>query len=137
MRKFVLTLAALLAMTCSSCGSKNLFPVSGRVTCKGAPAAGAVVFFHRAGGDTMNDHQVMGVVQEDGSFELVCGSLGKGAPPGEYDVLIEWKQPGEQATGRSRRGPDRLNGRYADLKEPRFHVVVKTARNELAPFEVE
>jgi hypothetical protein len=28
----------------------------------------------------MNEHVIMGIVQDDGSFELVCGPLGKGAP---------------------------------------------------------
>ena len=35
---------------------------------------------------------IMGIVMQDGSFELSCGSLGKGAAAGEYDVVIEWKQ---------------------------------------------
>ena len=40
----------------------------------------------------MNDHTIMGIVQEDGSFELVSGLPGEGHPPGEYDVLIEWRR---------------------------------------------
>ncbi len=81
MKKLVLCLTAVLALACASCSSKNkLYPVSGKVTYRGSPASGATVFFHHLGGDTMNDHTIMGIVQEDGSFELVCGS-GKGARP--------------------------------------------------------
>src|SRR5271166_6081199 len=80
-RKVVLCLTVALVLACASCGNKNnIYPVSGKVMYKGSPAAGATVFFCRKGGDTMNDHMVMGIVQGDGSFELVCGSLGKGAP---------------------------------------------------------
>jgi hypothetical protein len=136
-RKILFCQTALLALACASCGNKNnMYPVSGKVTCKGSPASGATVFFARPGGDRMNDHLMMGIVGDDGSFEMVCGSLGKGAPPGEYDVLIEWKQGIEQNKGRPQRGPDLLQGRYADPKNPRFRVVVKAERNTLAPFDL-
>jgi hypothetical protein len=128
---------ALLAIACASCGNSNcLYPVSGTVTYKGKPAAGAAVFFYRKGGDPMNEHAVMGIVQEDGSFTLVCGSLGNGAPPGEYDVLIAWKQDQNQGKGLAHRGRDRLKGRYADPKRPRLHAVVHAASNQLAAFEL-
>jgi hypothetical protein len=136
-RKVVYCLAAALALAGASCGNKHkIYPVSGKVTYRGAPAAGATVFFQRRGGDPMSEHLVMGIVQEDGSFELVCGPLGKGAPPGEYDVLVEWKRAAGQGKGRPRHGPDRLNGRYADPKSPRFHATVKAERNDLAPFDL-
>src|ERR1700722_16319370 len=99
-RKVISCMTAALALACGSCGYKNnIFPVSGQVTYKGSPASGATVFFSRQGGDSMNDHMIMGIVQEDGSFELVCGPLGKGAPPGDYDVLIEWKSVSGQSKG--------------------------------------
>jgi hypothetical protein len=130
-------LAAVLALACASCGNKNnLYPVSGKVIYKGAPAAGATVFFHRQGGDPLNEHSIMGIVQADGSFELVCGSLGKGAPPGEYDVLIEWKRVTGQGKGRPRRGPDELKGRYADPKRPLLQATVEARPTNLPPFEL-
>ena len=137
MRKVVLFLTVALALACASCGNKNnIYPVSGKVTYKGSPASGAAIFFHRHGGDPVSEHMIMGIVQEDGSFELVCGSLGKGAPPGEYDVLIEWKRVTGQNKGRPQHGPDKLKGRYADPNSPRFHVVIKAERNDLAPFNL-
>jgi hypothetical protein len=136
-RKVVLCLAAGLALACTSCdNSNNLYPVSGKVTYKGRPAAGAAVFFHRQGGDGMNDHMIMGIVQEDGSFELVCGSLGKGAPPGEYHVLIEWKRVSSQSKGRPQHGPDKLKGRYADPIHPVLHATVEAQANTLPPYEL-
>ena len=137
MRKGVICLAAALVLASASCGNKSsIYPVSGRVTYKGSPASGATVVFYRQGGDTMNEHMIMGIVQEDGSFELVCGPLGKGAPPGEYDVVIEWKQVSGQREGRPQHGPDRLNGRYADPKQPVLHATVEAKTNNLPPFEL-
>jgi hypothetical protein len=127
MRK-ALCLTALFA-ACSSCSSKkNIYPVSGKVTYRGAPAPGAAVFLHRRDVDPLNEHLIMGIVQEDGSFELVCGSLGKGAPPGQYDVAIEWKQTAGQSKGSPQRGVDKLQGRFADKKNPRFQVTIKAGR---------
>src|SRR5262249_20333628 len=104
--------AAGLALACVSCGN-GLDPVSGEVTCKGEPANGAAVFFKRQGADPVNEHMIMGLVQEDGTFTLVCDNLGKGAPTGEYDVLIDWKQGPNRGKGRVRKMPDKLKGRYA------------------------
>src|SRR5258707_3850347 len=136
-RKVLFYLTAVLALTYASCGNRNnIYPVSGKVTYKGSPASGATVFFHRQGVDPMNEHLIMGIVQEDGSFELVCGALGKGAAPGEYDVLIEWKQVSGQSKGRPQHGPDRLKSRYADPKRPLLHATIEAKANSLPPFEL-
>jgi len=97
---------------------------------------GAAVFFQRRGGDSMNHPMVMAVVQQDGSFELVCGSLGKGAPPGDYDVLIEWKPINGRNRGSPRPGNDRLKGRYSNTKLPLLHATVEARDTQLAPFEL-
>jgi hypothetical protein len=134
-RTVVLCLTAALMLSCTSCGRQNnIYPVSGKVTYQGAPACGAVVFFHRHGGDGINDPMIMGIVQEDGAYDLVCGSLGKGAPPGEYDVLIEWKRFTGQNKGRPQHGPDKLAGRYADPRNPRFHATIRAKSNQLDSF---
>ncbi len=137
MRKVVLCLTATWAIAGASCGDQhNLYPVSGKVTYKGCPATGAAVFFRRQGSDPASEHLIMGIVQEDGSFELVCGSLGKGAPPGEYDVMIEWKPATGRKKGGPLRAPDRLKGRYADPKQPRLHATVEACATNLPPFEL-
>jgi hypothetical protein len=135
MKKRLLGATAVVALTCTSCGN-GLYPVSGKVTYKGESTAGATVFLQRRGGDPLNEHMIMGIVQEDGSFTLVCGSLGKGAPAGEYDVLIEWKRGSHQGKGRPRKLPDRLQGRYADPKRPLLHATIRAERNILPPFEL-
>ena len=83
----------------------------------------------------MNDHTIMGIVQGDGSFELVCGSQGKGHPPGTYDVLIEWK-PADQSKGRRQPGSDKLKGRYADPRRPLLHATVEAKATSLPPFDL-
>ena len=134
MKKFLLCTLTVSGLACTSCTSSNrLYPVSGTVTYKGKPAAGAALFFQRQGRDRMNEQMIMGIVQEDGSFELVCGSLGKGAPPGEYDVLIEWKRIIGQSKGRPQHGPDKLKGRYADRKHPLLHATVEAKATNLPP----
>jgi hypothetical protein len=135
MRKVASCLTMALAVACASCG-KSIYPVTGTVTLKGSPVSGATVFFYRQGGNPMNEVAIIGIVQEDGSFELVCGSLGKGAPPGDYDVVIEWKQVSVKGAGRPQRGPDMLKGRYADPKHPLLHATVEANTNELPPFEL-
>jgi hypothetical protein len=138
MRRFICCCIATMALSSTGCGKGNsLYPVTGHVTFKGKPAAGATVFFYREGVDSMNEHTIMGIVQEDGSFEVVCGALGNGAPAGEYDVLIEWKHVLGQSEGRLRHGLDRLHGRYANRNHPLLHATVETRATILPPFELE
>ena len=129
------TMIATLALACSSCGqSPKLYVVNGKVTVNGIPAAGAAVIFQRQGVDLMNEQTVMGVVREDGAFSLVCGPYGEGAPPGEYDVFIEWRHRAERAKGPM--GTDRLKGHYADRKHPRLHAVINPEPTDLPPFDL-
>ena len=134
MRKVTTWMTPVLALACASCN--NIYPVSGKVMYNGSPAAGATVFFIRQGGGSSAEAAIMSIVQEDGSFELVCGSLGKGAPPGNYDVLIEWKPVSGQSKGRPQHGADVLKGRYADRKHPLLHATVESRATHLPPFEL-
>ncbi len=129
-------LCVIVPLAFSSCsGGNGLYPVSGKVTCNGQPADGATVFFFPHGSAKLNDPIVMGIVRQDATFELVCGSLGKGAPPGDYDVVIEWRQRPSRNNSQ-RIAPDKLAGRYADPKHPALHATVEAGTNELAPFEL-
>jgi hypothetical protein len=129
------TITATLALACSSCGnSPKLYPVTGKVRVKGAPALGATVFLQRQGVDPLNEQTIMGVVREDGSFSLVCGPYGEGAPPGEYHVFIEWRHRAERAKGLT--STDRLKGHYADRKHPLLHAVVNSGPTDLPPFDL-
>ena len=47
MQKVLVCQFAALALACASCSKDHRYPVSGRVTYKGSPAAGATVIFQR------------------------------------------------------------------------------------------
>jgi hypothetical protein len=132
---------AVLSLACAACGNPHgIYPVSGSVTYKDAPAAGASVLFQRQGADALGQQTIMGIVQPDGSFTVDCGALGKGAPPGEYVVLVEWKHdsglPAPRSPAELSTRPDRLKGRYADPRKPLLHATVKAGSNTLPPFEL-
>jgi hypothetical protein len=131
-KKVVSCVTAALILACASC-NESIYPVSGKVTYKGAPAAGAVVCFLPHGRGSSEELPITSIVREDGSFELVCSS-GKGAPPGDYDVLIEWTRV--KSKGRPRSVPDKLKGRYADRQHPLLHATVEAAATNLPPFEL-
>jgi hypothetical protein len=137
MNKVVVGTLAAVALACSACGNSiKLYPVSGKVMYRGAPAASATVFLQRRGADPLQEQTIMGIVEEDGSFTVVCGPHGPGAPVGEYDVLIEWKPRSSQGRGLAQPVPDRLKGRYADPKHPLLQAVVRADANDLPPFEL-
>jgi hypothetical protein len=149
------------AVACAGCRPEGLYPVSGKVLHKGAPAAGATVYFHRNGGaGAAGDAIPTGTVEEDGSFSIATGDA-SGAPAGTYTVLIEWldqpssskggaaaKPAGLEKAGRKAargpwkpgpsrvRPPDRLKGRYFDIEHPLVNAEVKPGTNTLAPFEL-
>jgi hypothetical protein len=161
-RSILVMAVAMSTAGLAGCGNPaGLFPVSGKVTYRGEPAAGAVVYFHRQGPTAASPHPTPSAIAEyDGSFYLTCDGLGDGCPPGEYAVLIEWKgkpdpaaaQPKpDRAKGKgktktkeftvnkqmARQGVDRLKGRYFDIAKPLLHAEVAPRTNTLPPFELE
>jgi hypothetical protein len=128
-----------LLLACLGCGnSSGQFPVTGKVLYKGEPAAGATVTFLRKEADRRKESPVQGVVREDGSFAL-AGPGGPGALPGEYVVLIEWKEGAGKMKGRAPAlsAPDRLKGRYLDPNNPVLTAKVEPTKNDLLPFELQ
>jgi hypothetical protein len=121
------------------CGHANgPFPVTGKVLYKGEPAVGATVTFLRKEADRSRESPVQGVVRDDGSFTL-AGPGGPGALPGEYVVLVEWKEGAGKMKGRAPAlsAPDRLKGRYLDPNNPVLTAKIEPAANELPPFELQ
>jgi hypothetical protein len=141
MRKCILPAIAAVALPvlASGCGnSHGFYPVYGKVLYKGQPAVGATVYFHRKGAtDALHEQSPMGVVEEDGSFKLT-GPAGEGTVPGEYIVLVQWKQGAGKVRGRSPgiNAPDRFKGRYCNANKPLLQAEVKPTTNRLAPFEL-
>jgi hypothetical protein len=137
MRQCLAVLAALVGLCCASCGSSGLYPVRGQVLFDSKPAVGATVTFLRNGADPMREAPPQGVVGEDGTFTL-AGPSGSGAVPGDYVVLVEWKEGAGTAPGRAPalNAPDRLEKRYLDSNHPLLTARVEAKSNVLPPFEV-
>ena len=126
------------ALACSACNNNGQYPVSGKGTYHGEPAAGATVTFIRKGSaDRFAETTPQGVVQEDGTFTL-SGPAGNGAPPGEYAVLVEWKEGAGAKRGRAPalNAPDRLKRKYLDADKPLLTATVEPKTNALPPFEL-
>jgi hypothetical protein len=143
------TACGLLAAGCGN--SAGLVPVSGKVTYKGEAASGAVVYFQRQDSHPSAKELVpFGIVQNDGGFSLSSEGLGSGAPPGNYNVLIEWRDRAEntavpvKSNGKSdlvkrsriHAGPDRLKGRYFNVSTPLLKAEVKPGQNPVLAFEL-
>jgi hypothetical protein len=129
---------AVCAFACSSCGnSSGLYPVTGKVLFNGEPAVGATVsFLRKDSADPFKDSTPLGIVGEDGTFKLV-GPAGEGASPGEYIVLVEWKEGAGSQPGRALAlsAPDRLQKKYLDRNTPLLTATVEAKSNALPPFE--
>jgi hypothetical protein len=137
MRRFLVPLGAFVAVCAAACNSSGLYPVSGKVLFNGTPAAGATVTFVRKGNTPAQDSTPQGVVKDDGTFTLV-GPAGPGASPGEYVVLVEWKDGAGKTRGRAPalNAPDRLKKRYLDPSRPLLTANVEPKTNNLAAFEL-
>jgi hypothetical protein len=158
--KLAIILIALLAMAPTGCGSSGLAAVSGSVTYRGKPAKGATVHFRREG-ETPQEaaNYPIGVVDEEGKFDLEVAGVGWGAVPGKYKVLVRWPPESKEVTAAPvatknkrttkvlspsaaelRRDPksssDRLNFRYFNPEKPLLFAEIKPGTNKLDPFEL-
>jgi hypothetical protein len=125
-------------MAVAGCGSGGRYPVYGKVLYNGEPAVGANVTFVRTGAVAGSDIQAaQGTVQEDGTF-VIAGSAGAGAIPGDYTVLVEWKEGAGKVKGRSPAlsAPDRLKNRYMNPNKPLLTATVEAKSNHLPTFEL-
>src|SRR5262249_39969827 len=139
MRSAFAGFALACALACAACGNPNgLYPVSGKVLHEGKPAVGATVTFVRQGNTIpYNETSPQGTVGEDGTFTL-NGPTRPGAVPGEYAVLVEWKEGAGKTRGRAPglSAPDRLKKRYLDPAKPLLTATVEAKSNALPPFEL-
>jgi hypothetical protein len=113
------------------------FPVKGKVTFDGQPAAGAFVVFHprtaaKPGEEVLKPRAT---VQPDGAFTLSTASDGDGAPAGEYDVTVQWTKPVKQGPDLVA-GPNVIPKAYAEPATTPLHVTVRDSDNALEPFAI-
>jgi hypothetical protein len=135
---FMPLFAATLVASAGCAKQTDLFPVNGKILYQGTPAVGATVtFVRKETGNRMTEQVPQGVVGEDGTFSLVS-LKGAGALPGEYVVLVEWKEGSGKVKGRSPglNAPDRLGRRYLNPEKPLLTATVEKKSNTLPAFDL-
>jgi hypothetical protein len=135
-----LSAGLILATLCSiSCGPKKpkIYSVRGEVTVNGWPAHEAlIILVPRSDSFPKNMPRPSGQVFEDGSFVISTLGVDDGAPDGEYDVLIAWKERSGLLKDQFD-GKDRLEGAYYDEKNPKLRAKVEAKPNQLPRFELQ
>jgi hypothetical protein len=99
---------------------------------EGAPAAGAVLTFHRVG-DPNKANLPHAVVAADGTFALTTIIPGDGAAPGKYAITVIWKKKGK-GRGDNDEGGWMLPQRYLSPDLSGLTAEVNEAPTELQPF---
>lgn len=126
-----LSLLTVAATSCSHKSGPALYPVKGSAMFEGAPAAGAVLTFHRVG-DTDKTNLPHAVVASDGSFSLTTVTPGDGATAGRYAITVIWRKKGK-GKGDSD-GSWMLPLRYLTADQSGLTAEVKEGPTELPPF---
>jgi hypothetical protein len=142
-RRISVGLAALLALSCTSCSdSAPLNPVVGKVLYNNQPLKGVLVTFHPAETADIARELPVGLTGDDGAFALVSGQE-EGALAGEYIVTfvcsVEIAPPkGNKgmAMGAAAEYEDRFKGIYAEKGKSKFQVSIQPGPNQLEPFRL-
>jgi hypothetical protein len=140
-RIFVLAFL-LIATGCSKVedGRMEVFPVSGKVTVNGQPAAGAHVVFYGATPDLTGPGTPApdGTTDENGEYRLRSYDPEDGAPAGEFKVTVEWPEPIPPNVDQEMYRPkDRLKGRYSNPDKSGLKRTVPEGGGELPPIELQ
>ena len=110
--------------------SLKVYEVRGKVLLgDGKPLARGWVYFVPTGNLTITPSAQIGA---DGSFSLVTGGSGEGAPPGEYKVRVESLEP------QPARKTDKplFPFKYSDEDSSGLFVTVRPEVNQLEPFRL-
>jgi len=127
-------LALFLAIGCGQSGPK-LHPVRGTVLVNKQPAAEALVFMHRKGRTSLEEQVPFGKADKDGSFKVINGNSGEGAPEGDYTLTVYWPDMSKPEDGNGGR-PDALNGAYDKVAQSKLNFTVKAGQNTIPTLEL-
>lgn len=125
-----------LSLLCWGCAQSGptLHPVSGTVTYKGKPAAGATVVFHPKGDPAKP--RAAGITDAAGAFQL-SSPTGQGAEAGDYDVTVVMEIAAKDAKNTEGDAmADALAGKYANAANSGLKATVAAGENRLAPFDL-
>jgi hypothetical protein len=110
--------------------SLKVYEVDGKVLlADGKPLTSGWVYFVPKGDLTITPS---GQIAPDGSFSLVTGGSGEGAPPGEYKIRIE--SPEFPAAEKSKKS--RYPVKYTDEDSSGLVITVRPEANQLKPFQL-
>jgi hypothetical protein len=125
-------LAAAGGVSCEPSGPV-LHPVRGSVQFEGQPAEGATVILEPVGGGG-DTSKPSGTVGADGAFTVTTHPHGRGAPAGEYAVLVTWFPPDARSTDHPK---NKLPAKYGDpAKTPVPKVTVAAGGTEIPPIQL-
>ena len=109
----------------------QVYEVKGKVLlADGKPLSGGSIYLVRKAGDLALTPS--GKIGPDGTFSVITGGSGEGAPVGEYKVRIE--APAVAAVGKTPKQP--FPERYNDEDSSGLEIVVRAEPNQLEPFQL-
>jgi hypothetical protein len=127
---------------CSGNAIKTV-PAKGTIkTAQGEVCGNALIVFHPAEKDRLNDPKPVATADANGTFVLRTFAMDDGAVPGEYGVTVVWPgEQGEKALSLSGEGnstgPDRLRGKYGNPKQPLLKVTIPPSGDSNISLQVE
>lgn len=136
-------LLGLLPASLFGCSSDDrrlaVFPVRGQAFKKEVsgtltPLKGAKLVFVPLANSEKFMNYPSARTEADGAFRLGTYGDFDGAPEGEYIVTVEWKDRGTPkydvlAHGETDRGPDKLNGKYANAATSTLRATIVAGKN--------
>ncbi len=113
----------------NSLPSLTVYEVKGKVVlADGKPLPGGIISFVPKGELPVTPSSVIG---PDGTFSLVTGGSGEGAPEGQYKIRVEAPEF-QQADGKSRKRP-LIPPKYTDEDSSQLEITVRAESNQLEP----
>ena len=141
-RKFRLSAVFILVAVCGSCSKESrrrvCYPVTGQVFVRGQAAAGVLVVLYPANKLDAGAPSASGMTDEGGRFALSTYQTEDGAPAGDYEVALTWRDEGfkRREVFKKSQEPDRLKDRYKNAKTSGLRVRIEAVPNELEAFNL-
>lgn len=129
---WLLTLAALMPLACSSSGEVPVHPISGKVFFQGRPVAEATVVLHSKDGSPQRGQRPLAYTDAQGQFALTTTRPSDGAPPGDYVVTVVLRAPVTVGDERVREGRHLLPTRYSRPETSPLRLRVEPGENQEA-----
>lgn len=133
-----LTVAALLVLL-AGCrdAPPATYPVTGRLTIRGQPAAAADLRFFEIHGRAPGMARPYATTDEDGRFTVSTYGIFDGAPAGEYQLAVSWKGPLRGIPSDQRDAmPEMLPPRFADASTSGLRVQITSGENALETIDL-